>query len=333
MAQSVAQAWRLPRFMPDMRCGVKKERAQVSENDFSTVQALMGFSNPLLARGVHEAFRQAGFTKLEQAATAEQLKAKLAESVFDLLVLTTGLEEAFVAPLVAQLRNGQLGQSPFAVVIMLVTEAQQDYVRKVIDCGPDDMLLLPVAPTQLLSRVEALVQVRRPFVVTHDFTGPDRRKDSRSGGRQLPLIDVPNPLAVKATGGSVERLNSESKAALRVINAQKLDRYMVQIQWLSDTIAAGFRDAGAAIPPAKMRGISMRLQLIADDVPWRLGGHVEGALQTLLGALGAQAKAILASGSEVERRQIETLGTICARLAKEISRQLPSRHPAGAVSS
>jgi len=143
------------------------------------------------------------------------------------------------------------------------------------------------------------------------------------------LITVPNPLAVKATGGSLERLHSETNAVIRVINSQKLERYAVQMQWLGDTIASSLRDAGAEIAPAKLRGISMRLQMIAEDVAWRLGARVEGALQTLLGALSAQAKAILASGSEIERRQIETLGTICLRLAKEIAKHSPSRQPVG----
>ncbi len=299
----------------------------MNDHDFSAVQALMGFSNPLLARGVHEAFREAGFAKLDMATTADQLKTKLGESVFDLIVLTTGLEEVFVAPLIAQLRNGRLGQSPFAVVIMLVTEAQQDYVRKVIDCGADDLLLLPVAPKQLLARVEALAHARRPFIVTHDFTGPDRRKETRGAGMAAPLVEVPNPLAVRATAGSMERLHSESAAAMRVINAHKLERYMAQFQWLSDTIGESLRADAAGLAPAKLRGIAMRLQMIADDMPWRLGGRVEGALQTLLQALIAQAKAILAGGDHVDRHQSETLATICARLAKEIARHLPSRHP------
>jgi len=61
---------------------------------------------------------------------------------------------------------------------------------------------------------------------------------------------------------------------------------------VSETIALSL--VGQAIAPAKLRSIALRLQIIADDVPWRLGGRVvEGSLQTLLQALGLSPRRFL----------------------------------------
>ena len=57
----------------------------------------------------------------------------------------------------------------------------------------DDLLLMPVAPAQVMTRIDNLMQGRKPFIVTHDYIGPDRvhvmagGRSVRSGHKDLAL--------------------------------------------------------------------------------------------------------------------------------------------------
>ncbi len=188
----------------------------------------------------------------------------------DVLVLDTGLEDGDVCDVIKQIRNYEIGDNPFVPVIVTTWDPDRDLVRRVANCGTDAMLVKPISPGQLFERMEALAFRRRPFVVTSDYTGPDRRSDDDRGS-EIPQIEVPNTLLAKANGTpmSPDELHNEISGTLAKINDEKLSRHAFQIGFLEQVVASSM--SGGRIDESK-RDMVDQLVLVANDLAQRVVG-------------------------------------------------------------
>lgn len=97
------------------------------------------------------------------------------------------------------IRHNELGTNPFICINGVAWSPKQALVNKVMGSGADVLVAAPISPSLILDRIEALVRSRKPFVVTSDYIGPDRRfLDDR--GNEIELMEVPNSLRAKALG-------------------------------------------------------------------------------------------------------------------------------------
>ncbi len=305
-------------------------RERLTKIDYSAVQTLLAIENPIVRKGLHEAFRHEGFGKCVESFSQESFHQAISEASFDLIIMAAEIGGFFIAQTIAEMRNGKLTHHSFPIVMMLLAAGEGDYVRKVIDCGPDDMLLMPVAPGPVLRRIGSFAIHRKPFVVTQDYTGPDRRKQPRPGREKVALIEVPNPLQARIAKLPANRLKDDMETAAVGLNLLKLERYAVQFCWLADTIETMFRHNEA--DPARLAAFALRMKQIVEDLPPRLQGEVTARISGLLSALDAGAGAILHDGAAVDRRHLEQTVNSCRSLAEEIRAALRSRAaaPAGA---
>lgn len=126
------------------------------------------------------AFIAAEFPTPKEAQDADALRAILADTSLDLIVMSSHLGSAYVAPLISEVRRGKLGPHPFPIVVVLTDDDSKDNLRQISNCGPDDIVLLPSAPEDLLARVNVfLAGGRRPLVVNAGYAGPERRNKDR----------------------------------------------------------------------------------------------------------------------------------------------------------
>ena len=111
-----------------------------------------------------------------------------------------------------------------------------------MDSGADVLVAAPVSPALILDRIDSLVNNRKPFVVTSEYIGPDRRfLDDRKS--EIELINVPNSLREKALGQFNSSRHNDLVAATRAnINNQKIDRRVFQISYLADKIIQDFQN-------------------------------------------------------------------------------------------
>ncbi len=293
--------------------------------DYSAVQTLLAIENPMVRKGLHDAFRHAGFGKCAEAFSHETFQQAIAESSFDLIIMATEIAGFFIAQSIADMRNGKLGHHCFPIVMMLLAAGDGAYVRKVIDCGPDDMLLMPVAPGPVLQRIGSFTVRRKPFVVTQDYTGPDRRKQPRPGHEAVPLIEVPNPLQARVDKLPLNTLQDEMEVAKVQLNLHKLERYAVQFGWLSDTIGTMFRQN--EVDGDKLTAFATRMRQIVEDLPSRLRGDVASRMAGLFTELGSGAGALLQDGPAVDPGRLERILGSCRTLAKDLRALLPRRAP------
>lgn len=163
------------------------------------------------------------------------------------------------------IRHNELGTNPFICIIGVAWSPKQALVSKVMGSGADVLVAAPISPSLILDRIESLVHTRKPFVVTADYIGPDRRfLDDRDS--EVELVEVPNSLRSKALGQyNAARLKDEIAAARADINGQKIDRQAFQVSYLADKILEGFHKGDLSNAGTKLN----ELKKVTNDLKMR----------------------------------------------------------------
>ncbi len=142
----------------------------------------------------------------------------------DLLVLDLDLPDGSALGVVQEIRQGRLGRNPFLPIILLTWARQPKVLQRAVSSGIDLILVKPVSPAQLFSRIDGLVAQRRPFIVTADYVGPDRRGHAMSGDAQR--YEVPNTLKEKLEGRQADpaALADKIDTVLQEVNASRVSQ-------------------------------------------------------------------------------------------------------------
>lgn len=256
--------------------------------DFGNAGVILAEPGRRLRDELQQVLVDLGFRRILATGNLLAVKKGLEEAAAHLLVGDTKLPEGDLSELVKQIRHSELGNDPFLVVITLVSNPTPALIRRVIDSGPDDVLVKPFEAVHLADRVNTLARGRKRFVVTTDYIGPDRRQVNRGSGMEVPLIDVPNPLLMAATGQLGSRIQSKStQLALARVNVQKVERHAYQIGYLMDRIVPDLM-AGAGVEVigenlALLHKVAEDLSKRIRETPYR---HVTEMCMTLANMAG-----------------------------------------------
>lgn len=291
--------------------------------DFSKVQAMLAIDNPGVRQGLREALKRSGVMNIMEVSTMVQVHKTLEEQSPDLLVVSSEIDGVFLGSMIKDIRHSRFGRHPFPLVVMLAMTAEFDYVRRIVDCGPDDILLVPVSPEQMLNRFLNLARLRKPFVVTHDYVGPDRRKSQRPGaGKEaVPMVEVPNPVAAKADKIEPTTFQRDVESVSQRLNTLKVERYGVQIRWLEKALRELF-----AKPEPDEHQISLhslRLADIAEDLKVRTANWHDNRVIKSAELMLSAAKQVSNAGVGAVGKGLNDLSEACLQTAQEISRCLP----------
>lgn len=204
---------------------VKRNRGTVSlafvDNNVSISTAICGSLQAL------------GYRNIKVFRDVASLDASLFGPGFDIIIGDADMEEGALLNVVRRLRNGEHGRNPFAAFIVTTWNHDWATVRRAIDAGVDDILVNPISPGGLLERIQAIVSNRKPFIVTSDYTGPERRRDPNRVSN-IPAFEPPNSLSEKELGtytGDAD-LKWRVDNAAREISAEKLRRVVFQLAFL-----------------------------------------------------------------------------------------------------
>ncbi|GEM_PF-170282 len=304
---------------------------------FENVRLLLADTNGQVRYGLKGSLFHEGFRDIIDTASYVAVQDAVARNVVDVVVMDVDLPGGDVCDLVHQMRHHKVGNNPFIVSILLTSDPTQDLVRRMVDSGADDLVVKPVSPDGLIQRLKTLTRGRKPFVVTHDYIGPDRRKGQREGSEVIPMMEVPNPLRSKAIANSdVGSLQRMIDAAAARINQQKMERYSVQIGYLAQRIGPFFINGR----PKARKGPEFdevvahieKLRYIGEDLGHRMRGTVYAHVSELALSLIGIAERIRASieigqqntqgnpgGGFVDHRDVELLPKIALALDRAFS--------------
>lgn len=298
--------------------------------DFSKVQAMVAVDNPGVRQGLREALKRIGCGQIIEATNNLQLHHGLEETNLDLLIMVSEMQGVFLGSMIKEMRHARLGPHPFPLVVILSMMAEFDYVRRIVDCGPDDVLLVPVAPDQMLARLLNLARVRKPFVVTHDYVGPDRRKSQRPGAgvETVPMVDVPNPVAAKASKIDPSLFQRDVDSVTQRLNTLKVERYGVQIRWLEKALRQMF--ASSELDENTVTVHSLHLADIAEDLKVRTADWHDDRIVKAAELMMSTAKVVSNAGKSAAGKKLDDLSEACLQTAQEISRCLPHADVTGA---
>lgn len=189
-------------------------------------------NNGMIRQAIRIGLNNLGIRDIAEANGLVAAHKSLAEGGYDAVVMNTELEGHDTTFMMREIRLGKLGPDPFLVSILLQSAPDHSKLKQAVDSGTDDLLLIPFAPDQVSTRLDALRSRRKQFVVTHDYLGPDRRKTNRpGGGSPVVTISPPNPLASRAAGIPPDRYERLVRQARDALGAERIKRLAVGLEW------------------------------------------------------------------------------------------------------
>lgn len=295
------------------------------------IDMLIADPNRQLRTSLKGVLHAQGFRGIMDAANVEQLEDGIRQANPDLIICDVGLEGGDVCSLIRKLRHNEFGQNPFCGVILIIDEPNEAVVRAAVDAGVDDLQVKPVVAQSIINRVHYLIEKRKPFVVTTDYIGPDRRKNGvRAGAMEIPLVNVPNSMAGKATGKYDPReLHRMIQNAIWDVNAQKIERHAFQVSYLVERIVPAYLQG--QIDKEHM-GYVNRLVLVAADIMRRLDDSDYVHISDLASTLGTVAQSLWRSGTMPKKKDLELLPELAAALSATFNNKSAAASVASEIS-
>lgn len=202
----------------------------MAETDYRRASVVLYDPVSVNLRTTRYALQQLGFREIESVTTMRELSRRMRDEAPHLLVAETADCEAELFALVRAVRGGDLSNNPFAAILLTSWKRDTAVVRQAISSGADDVIIRPFSTTFAEERIRVLVHARKPFVVTSDYIGPDRRRDPSRGG-DAPPIEAPNMLkaAVEDDEEALARARAWIDEAQRTVDSERLRRLCLRV--------------------------------------------------------------------------------------------------------
>jgi DNA-binding response OmpR family regulator len=270
-------------------------------------------SNPQMRSSLKRALQDAGAATVTDCSTIEAVTKALDDISIDLLMCDAELGGGDVCDLVQRLRNHALGRNPFLAVIATTGIAEAMSIQKILGSGVDDLLVKPVPIEIMIDRVVKLVDTRKPFVITHNYIGPDRRGGLRQEERNpLVPINVPNTLKTKIQGVTDSgELTKMIDNAVAMLNTKKMERYSIEIAYLVKRVHVGLKNNKSVF---EMKGDLERLAFVSKDLQRRMHGTSSEHASHLAGSLVTVAERASHASEGPTTRDVELLSHLAAAI-------------------
>ena len=242
-----------------------------SVEEFADADIVFADGERSVRQGIRQILIDQGYRSLRDYGSLEVVEEEVERTLPDLIVMDALMDGGEATALASRIRAGELGINPFIGIMITVWQPSEAVIRRVVNCGTDDILVKPLSPKQMMDRINVVAYKRKPFVVTSDYIGPDRRPKNAPprDGQKISSIDVPNTLGAKARGRplSTEKLREMIGEAMFEINEQRLQRHSYQIAFLVGEILPAFE--ANKIDDGTKKSI-VRLSEIANEIGFRL---------------------------------------------------------------
>ena len=246
----------------------------MSKLSFDSVDVLIYDPVPANRTATRAAMYALGFRKTETVSTLEAFLESVQKSPPDIALCEAQGGAEDLCATIQQLRQGAAGHNPFIVIIVTAWEKNTAMINRVVSSGADDLLLRPFSTAVLGSRIETHVERRKGFVITTDYVGPDRRRDSNRPSN-VDLFEPPNSLKMKAKDKLApeviaRRLDVELKGAREKLTSEKLRRDSFQVCILWRLVQDAAVVAGQTSPDlAKLQTLAKSIEARSTDTEFQ----------------------------------------------------------------
>jgi CheY-like chemotaxis protein len=251
------------------------------------VHVAVGDTNIQMRSAIRRALKEAGATEVSEANSVEAVVKLLDDISIDLFLVDADMPGDF-CEIMQRVRNQVVGRNPFIAVIATTGVAEVAGIQRILGSGVDDLLIKPLSLDVMLDRMHNLIEGRKPFVITHNYIGPDRRgPGTREEKNPLVPVDVPNTARIKAKGGGTDDVEKLIGDAVAMLNNKKMERYSVEIAYLVKRVQQGLKHHKSIY---EMRGDLERMKFVGGDLQRRMVGtsaehaaYLAGSLVTVAG--------------------------------------------------
>jgi len=134
----------------------------------------------------------------------------------DLALCEVQVGESELCQAIHELRQGENNYNPFAIIVVTAWMFNAALATQIVNSGADGLLLRPFSAALLDQRIRTHVLQQKPFIVTDDYIGPERRAAGRPSSARS--FAPPNSLRTKIEGRTdpdeaVRRFNADLRAA------------------------------------------------------------------------------------------------------------------------
>lgn len=225
----------------------------MAKRAYQELRTLIALPDPALRKALRKSLQEEGMLHCREIGELPALAEKIEAADPDLLI--TQLDDSWdSAGLIRRLRHGQTAANPFMVIIAALPVAAPVLVGRVIEAGADDLLLPPWQGRAVMERLDNFAHGRKPFLVTHDYVGPERRSFFREGEPMPATLQVPNPVQWLSSGKDDRAaFRKKVEQALEAVNVRKIKSHGTQLRRLADQIVEAFAQGGhiAILPLAQ----------------------------------------------------------------------------------
>jgi CheY-like chemotaxis protein len=166
-----------------------------------------------------------GCRHIEIVATLRDFLQALDNRPPDVALCEAQVGEAELCRAVREIRQGGQSCNPFAIIIVTAWTINAGLTTAISNAGADGLLLRPFSAGLLDQRIRAHVLNRKPFIVTDNYVGPERRAEGTRPSNAV-SFDPPNSLKSKIDGRNnleeaIRRFDAELREACEKLTAQK----------------------------------------------------------------------------------------------------------------
>ena len=253
----------------------------MADIDFGNVGVFLVDGDASARQGIRHILFNEGCRDIRLADDCKEVVEVLNQQDPDLIIGELRLPDGDFGTVTQNIRQGRLGHNPFVPIILVVVEDEEPAAIKVaLNQGVDDVVPKPVSAASLMTRINRLINQRRPFVVTEDYMGPKRMQDDDARS-----LDAPNHFARKLAGEKIGFLEKEMDVA-----AAAEDVKGCRLQFIGDEIKG-----------------------LIDHVAPRLEkGEFDEALRESLARVAAETQR---AHSQLENPRYEHVGRLCSSLS------------------
>lgn len=177
--------------------------------------------------------RSVGFKKLTPFGNLGVLSQILADDLADLVFCDIGVEGGNIFSTIRAIRRQEIGKNPFTITFVLIKDTDVNAIRTYADSGVDDLIVVPVSTEALIHRLAVLANHRKPFVVTRDYIGPDRRSKERTEGEAIPRLNAPNIFQfLNDTGRGMGPYKDMVAKGSSILKDRWMERQAIQVAYL-----------------------------------------------------------------------------------------------------
>ncbi len=158
----------------------------------SAKSVLVAETQPFLRSILVDILRNIGISKIHTASSCPEAVSQIQTWLPDAIILDWQLKDGSGVTLANWVRKSPDSPNPELPIVIVTGDTAQENILKARDCGIDEIIVKPVVPKSVISRIKILLSSKRGFVNSPSFVGPDRRrrKSDNYNGRKRRLKDT-----------------------------------------------------------------------------------------------------------------------------------------------